>query len=345
MKLDEIVEYWSRFGRDPSAGLWTHPDDRAVLGEGGHTFNLDHPTCPYVGRVATAPVVILGANGGYHPTVTPREFPDDETIDAYLARVASPDAANWSNVAPYYDTVNWGGLIKSGDAVWVNASPYRSPRISEEQANQRLVRRLPSSEFIRCWLLEAVLPLAARGERLVVVKRPGLWRLPDSATSAPGVVVDRVARSKHITGDARIELDAFLRRRGTREQLAASQVPARPVVTRRRVSAFPSISETPPVPSTFVAPVAGMPQGEVEPLVRVCTLLGVELEGPTARWPGYGKVVHLKGGRSIYLNKRHADVRSGPHEIAKWHAAGLGKIRPDNDRYLRVMLDGSGPLA
>ncbi len=53
-----------------------------MLGEGGHTFTLDHPTCPYVARVTTAPVVTLGANGGHHPTVTPIDFSDDETIDA-----------------------------------------------------------------------------------------------------------------------------------------------------------------------------------------------------------------------------------------------------------------------
>lgn len=70
----------------------------------------------------------------------------------------------------------------------------------------------------------------------------------------------------------------------------------------------------------------------------MCELLGVELMDPDAAWPGWGKVVHLDGERSIYLNRSNAEVRSRPAEIAAWHAAGVGVVRPGDDRYLRVQL-------
>ncbi|WP_421735238.1 hypothetical protein [Cellulomonas sp.] len=86
---------------------------------------------------------------------------------------------------------------------------------------------------------------------------------------------------------------------------------------------------------------AGTPQSQVWPLVRVCEALGLKLIAPEAAWPGYRKVVHLDGERSIYINPTNADVRSSPAEIAAWQKAGLGTVRPDNDRYLRVKLDAA----
>ena len=83
---------------------------------------------------------------------------------------------------------------------------------------------------------------------------------------------------------------------------------------------------------------AGTPQSQVAPLVRACEALGLRLMTPEAPWPGYGKAVYLLGGRTIYLNRSNAEVRSGPAEIAAWHSAGLGTVKPDNDRYLRMTL-------
>ncbi|NUU18454.1 hypothetical protein HP550_14450 [Cellulomonas humilata] len=88
---------------------------------------------------------------------------------------------------------------------------------------------------------------------------------------------------------------------------------------------------------------AGTPQSQVSPLVRVCEALGLKLVAPEAAWPGYGKVVDLDEERSIYINRTNADVRSSPSEIAAWQKAGLGTVRPDNDRYLRVKLAAFAP--
>lgn len=335
MHLSDIVEYWARFGRDESTGQWTHPDDRAVLA-GRHTFNLDYPTCPYLGPVTSANVVILGANGGYDPTATPDEFPDAEAFERYLGRIRDPESADWSNVSPYYESVNYGPLVRRGDAVWINASPYRSPRISEEPGNRRLVGLLPTSAFIRRWLIDAVVPLAARGERLVVVKRPGLWRLPEAVTTAKGVVVDRVPRSRHLTSGSWLAVQEFLAGRvpGSDAHTPGALTkagPTRAPVEPGEAGVRPKHPEADAIP-------AGTPQSQVAPLVLVCQALGLKLVAPDAAWPGYGKVVHLDGGRSIYINRTNADVRSGPAEIAAWEKAGHGTVRPDNDRYLRVQL-------
>lgn len=335
MHVSDIVEYWARFRRDDATGQWTHPDDRAVLA-GQHSFNLDYPTCPYLGPVTSAKVVILGANGGYSPTETPKEFPDAEAFERYLGRIRDPEGADWSNVSPYYDRVNYGPLVYRGDAAWINASPYRSPRISAERDNQRLVRSLPSSVFLRRWLLEAVVPLAARGERLVVVKRPGLWRLPPEVRTAPGVLVDPAPISPQLTSAPWNAVQGFLTGRGP---APAAQPPSPQDPPRRsRTAAVVSPVAARRTPRGTETVAAGTAQSQVAPLMRVCEALGLTLLTPDAAWPGYGKVVHLGGARSIYLNRTNADVRSSPSEVAAWQRAGLGTVRPNNDRYLRVML-------
>lgn len=335
MHVSEIVDYWARFGRDEATGQWTHPDDRAVLA-GQHSFNLDYPTCPYLGPVTSAKVVILGANGGYSPTATPDEFPDREAFERYLGRIRDPEGADWSNVSPYYDRVNYGPLVYRGDAVWVNASPYRSPRISAEPDNLRLVTLLPTSVFIRRWLIDAVVPLAARGQRLIVVKRPGLWRLPPEVRTATGVIVDPAPRSPHLASSPWEAVREFLTGRGP---ASSADIPGQEAPGQSRTTAEPSKVEARQGLLGPDAIPAGTPQSRVSPLVHVCKALGLELLAPDAAWPGYRKVVHLIGGRSIYLNRTNAEVRSSPAEIAAWQRAGLGTVRPDNDRYLRVELE------
>lgn len=83
-------------------------------------------------------------------------------------------------------------------------------------------------------------------------------------------------------------------------------------------------------------------QSQVKPLRAVLSLLGLALEDPDAAYPGRGKVIHLTGGRRIYINAGHVDVKAPAHEIAAWDAEGFGNTRPDNALYLRVMLDSEG---
>ena len=198
MKVRDIVEYWSG-QRQAKSGDWIHPEDERFFSSTEHSFNLDFPVSPFVGDIVNAPVIILGANAGYDPVVTPTEFPDEASVIKYVERVRTPAESDWSWVALYYDRVNYGGLLASGKAALINACPYRSRKISEEPENKRLLNRLPSTKFARSWLLDAVVPLAQLGHRLIVAKRPGLWKLPPYLKETEGVVFDPAPISPQIT--------------------------------------------------------------------------------------------------------------------------------------------------
>jgi len=197
VRIYEIVTFWAE-QRRTAAGEWLHPLDEPEFGSSNHSFNLDFPVSPYVGDVVSAPVIILGANAGYDPAMTPEEFSDELAIQRYVDRVRAPSTSDWSSVSRYYNDVNYGELIADGRAVLVNACPYRSPKISAEPENKLLLNRLPSTTFARRWLLESVFPLAQSGERLVVAKRPGLWNLTPDARGREGVVFDPAPVSKQI---------------------------------------------------------------------------------------------------------------------------------------------------
>ncbi len=199
--IRDLVNFWLPQYRN-QCGQWVHPADETTFSRRRHSFNLDFPVSPFVGNVLGAPVVILGANAGYRSDVTPEEFPDQQAIDTYLERVRRPEAADWSVVARYYTGVNYGSAIETGRAVLVNACAYRSPKISSEPENRKVVEELASAKYTREWLLNAVLPLARVGGRLIVVKRPGLWNLPPNVRTSPGVVIDPAPISPQVTGMA-----------------------------------------------------------------------------------------------------------------------------------------------
>lgn len=209
MQIDEIVEFWRGQQEADGQGRWMHRQDRPVLGAESHSFNLDHPVSPYIGDVLNAPVIILGANAGYDPKLTPTEFPDAASVSAYLARVDDPSQADWSFVSRYYNDSNYGHLVASGQVVVVNACAYRSPKLSEEKDNKAIIRRLPSATLTRHWLLEAALPMAAKGERLIINNRGGQWRL-GAAASARGIVRDPCPASPLITSTAFRAMADFL---------------------------------------------------------------------------------------------------------------------------------------
>lgn len=209
MQISDIVEFWSKLEQDQSSGAWFHPADGQALGA-PHSFNLEFPVSPYVGRIETAGVIILGANAEYNPSLTPTEFPDAKAIDSYVERVRNPEKSDWSFVSRYYQGVNYGRLIVDGDAALINASPYRSPKISEEKDNQKVIANLPSTQFNRRWLIEAVLPLAKEGRRLIVAKRFGLWKLPNDLKTSAGVSFDPAPVSPQITSNAWIDVNKFL---------------------------------------------------------------------------------------------------------------------------------------
>jgi hypothetical protein len=199
--LQGIVSYWSEQRANPR-GQWLHPADQDAFEAVQHTFNLDYPVSPYVGDILNAPVIILGANAGYDPVITPEEFPDAEAIERYVSRVRLPSESDWSVVSSYYDRLNYGPLLATGQVALINACPYRSRKISEEPENRRLLKNLPSTAYARSWLLEAVMPLVNAGKRLLVAKRPGLWDLPAVLRNGDGVVFDPAPVSPQLTSTA-----------------------------------------------------------------------------------------------------------------------------------------------
>lgn len=211
MEIGDIVSFWQGQLRTDS-GKWLHRDDMTVFEEQVHRFNLDYPVSPYVGDIENAPVIILGANAGYKGDRTPKEFPDQAAIDRYLDRVRNPATADWSEMAKYYHGTNYGLLLLNGNAVWINACAYRSSKLSQEPENRRLISKLPSAHFTRRWLLEAVMPLAERGERLVVAKRFGQWKLPPELKGAPGIVFDPAPVSPQITSKPWAVIQDFITR-------------------------------------------------------------------------------------------------------------------------------------
>jgi len=211
MQISDIVEFWSKLEQDQSTGHWFHPADRNALSS-QHTFNLQYPVSPYVGQIETAEVIILGAIAGYSSELTPTEFPNQASIEAYVQRVRNPKGSDWSFVSRYYHGVNYGPLVVNGDAALINASPYRSPKVSEEPDNRRVIANLPSSAFNRRWLIEAVLPLAQKGDRLIVAKRAGLWKLPATVKASSGLAVDPAPVSPQITSTAWAAVQEFLKK-------------------------------------------------------------------------------------------------------------------------------------
>lgn len=211
LDIGEIVEFWRNEQKANSQGLWAHRLDWQALNSGTQTFNLDYPVSPYIGNVLDAPVIILNANAGFNSDLTPDEFTADNAIRRYLDRVDNPSDSDWSTVSHYYNGTNYGQLVASGKAVVVNACAYRSPKISDrrEAANRAMIKRLPSTIFAKKWLIQAVLPMAEKRGRLVVINRGGLWNL-GSSFKAVGVVRDPCPRSPNITSNALEAMTKFL---------------------------------------------------------------------------------------------------------------------------------------
>gem|GEM_PF-3918413 len=161
-----LPQYWSELKK--SAIGWVHPDDERFLRAVPHSFNLDFPPPAFVGDVIKAKVIVLTANGGYKAEHTPMEFFGKDSEQLYLSRLKNPTGANWAEVAPYYGRVNYSSLLFDGSAASVNACAYRSPKISEEPNNRKLIAKLPSFGMHRKWLTEVVLPDVNAGRRLIL---------------------------------------------------------------------------------------------------------------------------------------------------------------------------------
>lgn len=209
MKLTDIVDFWDKLYQPDGNGRWVHPDDAREFERSRHTFNLDYPVSPYVGDIINAPVIILGLNAGYSEYMTPKEFEDPEIITRYMQQVANPSTSNWDVISDYYRTSNSWRFMLERNAVWINASPYRSPNLSTEKGNKALAEQLASTRFHNRWMAEVVMPMARSGQRLVAVKRTSLWTFLPSAGST-GVSRCKSFVGKHLDQSVIANIETFL---------------------------------------------------------------------------------------------------------------------------------------
>jgi len=203
-----IVRHWSQL--DGSV----HPLDAHVFAGNTHSFNLDYPPPAFIGDINNAPVILLEANGGYDPGVTPTEFAAPDAIDRYLDLLRNPRAVHPGQIAPYYGARNYADLIAAGQVALVNAVAYRSTSISREPDNRRVAEKLPSTAVHRAWLRDVLIPAASRGERLVIAHRTALWRIKRSESELHGVVFTTNPVSADMSRATLAEILAFLDDRG-----------------------------------------------------------------------------------------------------------------------------------
>jgi hypothetical protein len=188
-----------------------HPLDKPVFDSAAHSFNLQFPPPAYVGDLENAPVVLLEANGGFDPIVTPSEFLDQGAVERFIDFLHRPRAVDPSTIAPYYGARNYASAIASGELVLVNAVPYRSPSISKEPQNRRLAERLPSTKVHRNWLRSELLVQAQNGDRLVIAHRTALWKIKRTEEHLNGVFFTSNPVSANLSKEALAKMKAFLK--------------------------------------------------------------------------------------------------------------------------------------
>ncbi len=205
----ELAEYWARL-KDV-----VHPDDKDTFRRvSDHGFNLDFPPPAFIGDIVNAPVIILDTNGGYKSGITPGEFPDHETQDEFRERLSVPRPVNPTarSMSRYYLDRNYSKWLISGEAALVNGVAYRSAN-GKARGMKRLTKELPSAQFHQQWLRKIVAPLAARGERFVVIHRWTRWNgATDVLRGLPTAIFSSAPVSPDLTPDELVAAQRFLTR-------------------------------------------------------------------------------------------------------------------------------------
>jgi hypothetical protein len=197
LSLGDIVDFWAGKQTKSDNGQWTHKLDHSKFEAGSHGFHLNFPVSPYVGNILDAPIIMLNLNGGYDPVMTPSEFASPGAEEAYLTRVADPAGGDWTFVSKYYDALQYGNFIRSGRVALINACAYRSPNLPKGSPARAIAESLPSVNFHRRWLSEALVPAARSRKRVIVANRWGLWNVKLADKSA--IIFDPAPVSAHIS--------------------------------------------------------------------------------------------------------------------------------------------------
>jgi hypothetical protein len=206
----ELSNYWAKL-----TGA-VHPYDMDTFARAGaHGFNLEFPPPAFIGDITHAPVIILDNNGGYGPHITPGEFPDSKACDEFRQMLAAPRPVDPAarSMSLYYLQRNYSPWLISGEAALVNGLAYRSVD-GNTLGVGKLTKALPSAQFHRNWLREILAPLAARGERFIVVHRWGRWNgAADVLRGLPSAVFSTCPIGSDLTSDEFDATQKFFARR------------------------------------------------------------------------------------------------------------------------------------
>jgi len=167
----ELSNYWAKLTGAVTRATWTPSHEPAL------TASTRISATGFIGDITHAPVIILDNNGGYGPHITPGEFPDSKACDEFRQMLAAPRPVDPAarSMSLYYLQRNYSPWLISGEAALVNGLAYRSVD-GNTLGVGKLTKALPSAQFHRNWLREILAPLAARGERFIVVHRWGRWK-------------------------------------------------------------------------------------------------------------------------------------------------------------------------
>jgi hypothetical protein len=189
-----------------------HPDDRPVFDQRRHTFNLDYPPPAFIGDIDHAPVVVLMANGGCDPKLTPTEFARPEDAVEFIEYLRGERQAFPSSLGSYYIASPFEPWLSGGKVVLVNAVAYRSPNLSQEPLNRRTAEMLPSVAAHRHWLHTELLAEASEGKRLVVAHRYRIWQL-DRNQQMSNVLFSINPASAHLSWEMMATIEQWLAQR------------------------------------------------------------------------------------------------------------------------------------
>jgi hypothetical protein len=213
MNTENLLAFWAKAIPD----LQRHPDDCAALAANRHAFALDTLVGPWMGPIATAPVVLLTLNGGLSATGV-------EAREALTPEARANTARNLAGHAPLPDfATNPGGrswtegrlrqfgltYADKARVTFVNLMPYRS---REGAQDKHMTGKLASVRAIRSWARETLFPEARNGKRVVVCLRSVRdWMLTPDTREGEALFAPRVTRSGFIFREDRAAIVAAVR--------------------------------------------------------------------------------------------------------------------------------------
>jgi hypothetical protein len=191
----DIFDFW----REVPGDARCHPLDEKVLARVDHQFNLECLLGPYMGRLQTAPVVLLFLSPGFDvDAIAHGKSPDGVRYytrqrDGF-ADLPCPEehgaAHRWILRVLKQFEVDWSDARSK--VAFLNISPYKSKDFKDGP----MLASLPSCRAALDWAQSVLFPQAERGERLVVCLRSAAyWGLGRKSAAKGSLIVPNFTRS------------------------------------------------------------------------------------------------------------------------------------------------------